>query len=1719
MSNKIFKKLMSIVLAMALVLGMVPGMDFTPKVYALTTGTADGIYDFGGLTTTDVGGGYVGLGDKFKVEGSKQYVQSEGLESNTNTAIYPYDVTARGSSTVDYQVIFKAEGGSTCKTFTFKDLGMSAAFDIYFTELSISFKNAFGDTISEDVLGESVENISQTSVSQLSQLFGLAQWNVSDVASIQLVFSLNQSGAANLQFENITIADVSNNEAPTKIDPTITNWPTVSNITYGQTFADAISGGSAIESGTFSIADATTQPSVAGSPYNKIITFTPNETATYNSVTTTASVAVNKADAVISDITCPDKTYDVNPLNPSSTVTTGTGSIAYTYSGTGISGSTTTAPSETGTYTVTATLPASSDYNMTSKSKAVTISKANQTGITITNQPASPVYGDTFNLGTTGGSGTGSSVTWSAIGCANVTSTGAVTVSGVGNVTITAIKAGDTNYNDVTGTYTFTTGKSNQAPVAYNDITKTYGDTTFTHAATGGSGTGAVSFTSSDTSVATIDAASGSVSILKAGTTTLTATKAGDDSYNAASDTCILTVSPKTITASAIAIDKTYNGNTSATGTISFIGLKAGDEGQVTGSGIFAFTDPNAGDGKTVNVTGITLGGTKADNYTLNGVTTATTTANITKSNQAGITITNQPATPVYGQTFTLGTSGGSGTGNIVTWSAIGCAAVTSTGAVTVSGVGNVTITAIKAGDNNYNPVTDTYSFTSGKATPVIGTVTASSIYVGDTLSMSNLSRTDSTIEGTLTWETNAVFDASTLGNKSATYTFTVTGTDAENYNNLTGQNVTVDVNTRKILSVAPQTPITDKIYGTIQSSIGLPATVNVTAQGINADVTTSVAVTWSLLDYNSSLLTAQTLTGTLVLTGNPEFNNSDSLTASAIVTLQPLVAKNINNVSAKLKVGATDGTAILKALVTNQFDASVDTTATDAANWPGFPLNYNTSTTGAVTVQVKYVEGCIPTSSAITINYEVVNPSSLAYTTSTTSIAAINANNVTAGALLIYVNGLNALNVTWPTGTTGSSILANTAPAYTTLSGIYVKTGTTYTFSQSYLGQTLTQSITVSEVQQDQPSLTINYETETINTTAAAIEYSSGLGVWHPCTENMSITSWLGNIVPFRTAAEGFKVASDQIVIFIPTKETAPPALSATINDSNTEISVAGLVPNKYYEYSTGGINYSDLSSNGKIAVSNYLSSIDIRKKFVAATSFHSLSATVAVRYALTFNSTSGSAISAIYAVSGAAISAPNAPTRSGYTFSGWNSSEAGTGSAITFPYVITGNVTVYAKWTVYVAPSNNTNTPLTPPPAQTEVIIMVNDKPNTMATSLVTKTDDKTITTVTLDDKKIEEKLKSESNNSTITIPVKNDSDVVVGQLNGQTVKSMENKEAVLEIKTENVTYTLPASQINIDQVSSQIGEKVELKNIIVNITIAEPSKDTVRIVEDTANKNSYQMVIKPVDFEITCTSGNKTVDVSKFNGYVERTVAIPDGVDPSKITTGIVLNKDGTFSHVPTSITRIDGKYYAKINSLTNSTYSVIWSPKTFKDVETHWAKEAINDMGSRLIIGGVGDNKFEPNRDITRAEFATIIVKALGLMKPSTGKTSFTDVSKNAGYYDAVSIAYEYGIISGYGNGKFGPKDKITREQAMAMISKAMKITGLKVTFSKGEVEKLLSSYVDTNKSTNASKLNIAACVKTGIMSERAGKTIAPKEYITRAEVAVMVRNLLQKSKLI
>ena len=419
---------------------------------------------------------------------------------------------------------------------------------------------------------------------------------------------------------------------------------------------------------------------------------------------------------------------------------------------------------------------------------------------------------------------------------------------------------------------------------------------------------------------------------------------------------------------------------------------------------------------------------------------------------------------------------------------------------------------------------------------------------------------------------------------------------------------------------------------------------------------------------------------------------------------------------------------------------------------------------------------------------------------------------------------------------------------------------------------------------------------------------------------------------------------------------------------------------------------------------------------------------------------------------------------------------------------------------------------------PAETAVIVLVNGKSENAGKATTTKDGERTVTTIAVDQAKLEQRLSQEGKNAVVTIPVNIQSDVIIGELDGQMVKNLQDKTAVLQLRTESASYSLPSQQLDLAAISAQLGQNVELKDIKLQVEIAQSPGETVKIVESSAQKGGFVVVAPPMDFSVTVSSNGGSTELTKFSVYVERTVRIPDGVDPNKITTGIVVEPDGTVRHVPTKVTSVDGKYYAVINSLTNSTYSVVWHPQEYADAANHWAKEAINDMGSRMVVTGVGNDLYEPDRDITRAEFATIVVRALGL-KPGTGNSPFTDVSSSEWYSPYIQTAAEYGVVSGYGNGKYGPMDTITREQAMVMIARAMNITGLKSGVAATEADSLLSVFGDWQQASSWAKEYIAACVKAGLVSGKEGNSLEPKEDITRAEVAVIVKRLLQMSHLI
>lgn len=388
--------------------------------------------------------------------------------------------------------------------------------------------------------------------------------------------------------------------------------------------------------------------------------------------------------------------------------------------------------------------------------------------------------------------------------------------------------------------------------------------------------------------------------------------------------------------------------------------------------------------------------------------------------------------------------------------------------------------------------------------------------------------------------------------------------------------------------------------------------------------------------------------------------------------------------------------------------------------------------------------------------------------------------------------------------------------------------------------------------------------------------------------------------------------------------------------------------------------------------------------------------------------------------------------------------------------------------------------------------------------------------VTKVEVNSGKLIEKLNNIQNNPTISLEFNNEEKVSTG-FNADLMNKMNQKGATIEIKTKNASYSLPASELNLGSIAQDIGGKIEKKDLKLNINISEPPTSVTNVIKANAKKNSVELLSKPIEFDITVTANNKTVKVNKFNSFVSRTIDLPNDIDTTKSITGVIIKEDGTFVHVPTSIVTINNKKVAIIRSMTNSVYSVISTNKSFNDTDKHWAKDDINDLASRLIINGVGDGNFEPERNITRAEFATIITKALGLTGKSQSDYNFSDVQKDSWYTNYVYQAVDHNILTPY-NGEIRPNDFMTREEIMVAMGNVMKMLKMDTDLLFKDQRKYLSKYTDKDLISIWARYDAALCTKYDIIGGYEN-ILAPKGYLKRSETAAILRKMLIKAKFI
>ncbi|WP_134703727.1 S8 family serine peptidase [Ammoniphilus sp. YIM 78166] len=296
-------------------------------------------------------------------------------------------------------------------------------------------------------------------------------------------------------------------------------------------------------------------------------------------------------------------------------------------------------------------------------------------------------------------------------------------------------------------------------------------------------------------------------------------------------------------------------------------------------------------------------------------------------------------------------------------------------------------------------------------------------------------------------------------------------------------------------------------------------------------------------------------------------------------------------------------------------------------------------------------------------------------------------------------------------------------------------------------------------------------------------------------------------------------------------------------------------------------------------------------------------------------------------------------------------------------------------------------------------------------------------------------------------------------------------------------------------------------------VRVTIQYASEESSVF---TTQKPGSQVLATPVSFEVDVVSGNQRYPIAVSNkDFIKRSFKLDAKVDPT--TAGVLFSKDGKVYPVAGTFTanEDDDSQIVTINRPGFSTYAVVGQAVDFTDIHTSFAKSQIQKLAHKFLISGKSASMFDPKANVTRAEFASMLTRSLGLH--STGAAPFKDVSASDWFANDVAAVYEAGLVKGAGNGNYNPHAPISRQELAIILSNASELIKMPVRKAPSH-----QAYSDTQRFAAYAKDSIAFVTENGLMTGKsANGTILfdPTAPTTREAAASVLCRLLQNGNLI
>lgn len=378
---------------------------------------------------------------------------------------------------------------------------------------------------------------------------------------------------------------------------------------------------------------------------------------------------------------------------------------------------------------------------------------------------------------------------------------------------------------------------------------------------------------------------------------------------------------------------------------------------------------------------------------------------------------------------------------------------------------------------------------------------------------------------------------------------------------------------------------------------------------------------------------------------------------------------------------------------------------------------------------------------------------------------------------------------------------------------------------------------------------------------------------------------------------------------------------------------------------------------------------------------------------------------------------------------------------------------------------------------------------------------------------------------------------------------IKVTEGKGGTGIVEKNGNVRTLKVT-LSTDSIIKTINENEKAKKLVIDYSNLVSLNDKLMVTIDGSLTKILQS--KNVPVQLIGSIGSMTVDLTKVNGWNnggtlrigrDDQVAtfhkdfIPESnfieyyhsgsakplANPLDIEINVFTDTELRLANVY----RYDGNSFEMVMSSTGNKskkasgvrsghYIVMSFKKTFTDIQNHWSYTLLDFLAKKQIIVGYPDDTFQPDRYITRAEFTSMLMNAIGhrLSIAQNSEEPFEDVNKNDWFYEAVNAGWKSGLITGVSETKFMPDETLTREQLAAISVRALKqIKGLSYV-SNSQAESILGKYRDAAEVSPWSRIELATAIQNKIIEGVGQNTLSSQSIATRAQAAVVIYKVLE-----